>query len=380
MNISFQFIILMGIVSLLGDVVYEGGRSVVGPYLHLLGASSLAVGIIAGLGEFLGYTIRILSGYVVDKTALYWPMTTVGYAMLGFIPLAALPNSWQFVGAFFIMERIGKGIRTPARDTLLSYATRDIGRGRGFGLHEALDQIGAIGGPFIFSTTFFLGYGYKKGFAVLGIPAVLCMFFLTIAKRRLPNPKSLEAEKGREEKSLPKIFWIYCIFISISILGFSNFQLISFHLKHYSIISDKDIPIFYAIAMGVDAISAIFIGRFYDKKGLSCLIIIPMLTFFIPLLAFSKSPFLVLISMFIWGTVMGAHETIMRAAVADIVGPKKRGIGYGLFNTIYGFSFFLSSSIMGYIYAFSTMYLVLFCISMQLLSILFFIWLRTNFF
>ncbi|RLB09267.1 MAG: MFS transporter, partial [Deltaproteobacteria bacterium] len=137
---AFQFIMLMGVVSLFGDMVYEGARSVSGPYLKLLGASAAVVGIVAGLGEFLGYTIRILSGYVSDKTGLYWPMTIIGYGLLCCIPLLGIVQFWQIAAFLIILERIGKGIRSPARDTILSHVTKKVGRGTGFGLHEALDQ------------------------------------------------------------------------------------------------------------------------------------------------------------------------------------------------------------------------------------------------
>ena len=373
---AFHFIILMGIVSLFGDVVYEGARSISGPYLKLLGASALAVGVIAGIGEFLGYAVRIGSGYLIDKTGFYWPITIIGYAMLGFIPLLGLANMWQTAGFFLIMERIGKGIRTPARDAILSHVTKKIGRGTGFGLHEALDQIGAIIGPLIFSFAFFLGYEYKKSFGFLWIPVLLCIIALLIARAKVPNPERFE--RPLKNKDFSKVFWIYALFIFLSVLGFSSFQLISFHLKKYSVISDVDIPIFYAIAMGIDALMALIIGKIYDKKGFLCLLAIPLLSIPIPILAFSMDSRSVLIGIIFWGAVMGIHETIMRAAVADITTPEKRGIAYGIFNTIYGFSFFLGSGIMGYLYGISISYLILFCFIAQLLSIPFFVWLRTS--
>ncbi len=365
----------MGVVSLFGDMVYEGARSVSGPYLKLLGASAAVVGIVAGLGEFLGYAIRILSGYVSDKTGLYWPMTIIGYAMLGFIPLLGLTDMWQVAGFFLIMERIGKGIRTPARDAILSHVTKKVGRGAGFGLHEALDQIGAIIGPLIFSFAFFLGYGYKKGFGILWIPAFLCIIVLLVAKARVPEPERFE--RPLKDKDISKVFWIYALFISLSVLGFSSFQLIAFHLKKNAVISDAAIPIFYAIAMGIDALIAIIIGKIYDKKGFLCLISIPVLTIPIPLFAFSMNKGFILIGAVLWGAVMGIHETIMRAAVADITMPEKRGTVYGIFNTIYGLSFFLGSGIMGYLYEISIFYLILFCIMAQFLSLLCFIRLRS---
>ncbi len=368
---AYHFIILMGIVSLFGDIVYEGARSVSGPYLEILGANSLAVGIIAGLGEFLGYGVRIFSGYIADRSGLYWPMTIIGYAMLFSIPLLAIADVWKIAGLFLIMERIGKGIRTPARDSILSYVTKRTGRGRGFGLHEALDQIGAIIGPLFFSAIFFLGYGYKKGFSFLVIPACLCLLFLFIAKARIPKPEEIESSKGKKEKGFSRILWLYFFFIFFSVLGFCNFQLISFHIKYKSIFPDIGIPICYAVAMGIDAVFALIIGNLYDKKGITCLALIPILTIPIPFLAFSNSFFKIILGITFWGAIMGVHETIMKAIVADITSPEKRGVAYGFFNTIYGLSFFIGSGIMGYVYKFSISYLIYFCLITQFISIVF---------
>ncbi len=374
-KLAFQFIILMGIVSLLGDIVYEGARSITGPYLQVLGASAAIVGTVAGLGDFMGYGIRILSGYISDRTAAYWPMTIIGYGLLGIIPLLGIVNFWQIAAIFIIIERIGKGIRAPARDAILSHVTKKVGRGTGFGIHEALDQIGAIIGPIIFSTAFFFGYEYKRGFYILWIPAILCIVVLFIAKAKVPRPEKLELIKeSNQNKNFSKLFWIYSLFIFFSVSGFSSFQLIAYHIKYKNIMSEIDIPILYAIAMGIDALMALFIGKIYDRKGLNSLIIVPLLTLFIPFFAFSISPHLLLLGMVLWGAVMGIHETVIRAAIADITHQKKRGIAYGIFNTIYGFSWFLGSTTMGLLYDISINYIILFTILMEIASIsLFFI-------
>ena len=137
------FIILLGIVSLLGDITYQGARSVIGPYLATLGASYSVVGLVAGIGEFIGYALRIASGYLVDRTNAYWILTFIGYGLLLSIPLLAFSGYWQLAALFIILERIGKALRSPARDTMLSYASKRVGRGWGFAVHEALDQVGA---------------------------------------------------------------------------------------------------------------------------------------------------------------------------------------------------------------------------------------------
>jgi len=367
------FIILLGIVSLFGDVTYEGARSVTGPYLATLGVSPGVVGLVAGIGEFTGYALRLASGYLVDRTQAYWLLTFVGYGLLISIPLLAFAGYWQLAAVLIILERMGKAIRSPARDTMLSYATKEVGRGWGFAVHEALDQVGAIIGPIVFSLVLLSHAGYREGFILLWIPALLTLAVLAIARKKVPSPQKLEApeETGRQniQGKLPRVFWLYTIFTLFSVAGFANFQLISYHLKVQSIVPDAHIPLIYAIAMGVDALAALLVGKTYDKVGLVSLLAVPFLTLPIPFLVFSYSYSLMLIGIVLWGVVMGIQETIMRAAIADLTPVERRGFAYGIFHTVYGASWLLGSALMGLFYEHSINYLILFVVVMELISI-----------
>ena len=367
------FIILLGIVSLFGDVTYEGARSVAGPYLATLGASASVVGLVGGIGEFVGYALRLASGYLVDRTKAYWSLTFIGYGLLLSIPLLAFAGHWQLAAVLIVLERMGKAIRSPARDTMLSYATKEVGRGWGFAVHEALDQIGAVIGPIVFSLVFLFHRGYPEGFTLLWIPALLTLVVLAIARKKVPSPQKLEppgqASKQGNKGKLPRVFWLYTAFTLFSVAGFANFQLISYHLKVQSIIPDAQIPIMYAIAMGVDAVAALLVGKTYDRIGLVSLLAVPLLTLPIPFLAFSHSYSLVLISIILWGTVMGIQETIMRAAIADLTSVERRGFAYGVFNTALGAGWFLGGAVMGLLYESSITYLVPFAVAMELISI-----------
>ncbi|HUW46563.1 MAG TPA: MFS transporter [Dehalococcoidia bacterium] len=372
------FIILLGIVSLFGDVTYEGARSVTGPYLATLGASPGVVGLVAGVGEFVGYALRLASGYLADRTRAYWLLTFVGYGLILSIPLLAFAGHWQLAVVLIILERVGKAIRSPARDTMLSYATKKVGRGWGFAVHEALDQIGAVIGPVVFSLVLLFHGDYSEGFTLLWIPALLTLAVLAIARKKVPSPQKLEApgETSRPniQGKLPRVFWFYTVFTLFSMAGFANFQLISYHLKVQAIVPDAQIPMMYAIAMGVDALAALLVGKTYDKIGLILLLAIPLLTLPIPFLAFSHSYSLVLISIVLWGVVMGIQETIMRAAVADLTSVERRGFAYGVFNTALGAGWLLGGALMGLLYEISINYLILFAVVMELISIpLFFV-------
>ena len=375
---AFQLIILFGVVSLLGDIVYEGARSVNGPYLKILGANAALVGIIAGIAEFLGYAIRLVSGYFSDKTRAYWLFTILGYGTLASVPLLSLAGVWQVASIFIVMERLGKALRSPAKDTILSQATKQVGTGFGFGLHEAMDQIGAITGPLFFTGLFLaLGKGqrglpdYQTGYRLLWIPYVLVMLSVFVAYLRVPNPEKLEkpVSKIPETNKLSRVFWAYAAFSFVTTIGFANFAVLGYHFKTQHILTDAQIPLFYAIAMGIDAVVALIIGKIYDKIGLVSLMTIPLFTLLTPLFAFSKNFTFVVVGVVFWGIVMGTHETIMKAAIADLTPLKKRGTGYGIFNTAYGLAFLIGSSVMGILYEKSITHVIAFSVIVEILAI-----------
>ena len=388
---ALKLIFLFGLVSLLGDIIYEGARGVNGPYLEILGANAAIIGFVAGVGEFLGYGIRLLSGYYSDKMKAYWFFTILGYGLLFTIPLLSLAGIWQLAALFIISERMGKALRTPAKDTILSQATKQVGTGMGFAIAEVLDQIGAIIGPLIF-TIFFFVVGtsgkalseYQTGYSFLWVPFVLLIIVLVFAYVFVKkNPEVLEKTvlMKKEQERFSKVFWLYTVFSFVTTFGFVNFALIGYHLKVQGIFSDAYIPLLYAIAMGIDAGMALVIGKTYDSlknkwkndnAGLFLLLIIPLLTMFIPLLAFSMNYEFIIISAVIWGMVMGTHETIMKSAIADITPLKKRGTGYGIFSTFYGLAVFGGSVMVGLLYDFSIPLLIIITIAVEIIALYFF--------
>ncbi|GAB4367662.1 MAG: MFS transporter [Calditrichia bacterium] len=382
---AYRFIILMGIVSLFGDVTYEGARSIIGPFLAQLGATAAVVGIIAGGGEFLGYVLRLLSGYLSDRTQKYWTLTIMGYGALISIPILAFAGHWSAAALLIILERIGKGIRSPARDTILSYATSQTGRGMGFGLHEALDQVGAIIGPFIFTLIFYMHGDYREGFSLLWIPALLCVLILLLAKKQFPHPQDLEKSyEGQTSvtgtsflKQRPVL--LYLGFTFFSVLGLINFPILAYHFKLQAEIPEGQIALLYAIAMGVDALVALLIGKTYDLLGFRALIVVPLLTLPIPFIAFTNGFLLIVLTACLWGGVLGIHETIMRAAIADITPGRSRGIVYGVFNTLYGLSWFMGGALAGVLYDIHIDYLQGFVVLAVIVSIVFLILFMKNY-
>ncbi|MFN7037456.1 MAG: MFS transporter, partial [Bellilinea sp.] len=359
------------------DITYETGRGVSGAYLAFLGASATSIGLVSGLGEFLGYALRLVSGYFASRTRAYWIATFVGYGLLLSIPLLAYTNRWEIAAIFLILERIGKAVRSPAKDTMLSHASYQVGRGWGFGIHEALDQVGGFIGPLIFAAVFAQRQSYRDGFSFLWIPAVLTLLALLLARIRVPNPEELEKPSSTESganstqnSALPRIFWFYSAFTFLSVAGFANFQIISFHWVTQSVVPAAQIAIFYAIAMGVDALAALIIGKTYDKIGLMALIVVPLISLPLPFLAFSNQYFNAIIAAILWGVIMAVHETIMRAAVADIVPGGKRAFAYGIFNTLYGAAWFVSGALLGFFSDQSKSWLLISIVILEILALL----------
>ncbi len=366
-----KFVVLLGVVSLFADMTYEGARSITGPYLALLGASATAVGVLSGFGELIGYGLRLVSGYISDRTGKYWTITLFGYGVnLLAVPLLGLTGHWQSAAFLMIMERVGKAIRTPARDAMLSHATKEIGRGWGFGLHEAMDQIGAVLGPLIVSGILYFKGDYRAGFGLLLVPALLAISVIIIARVLYPSPRDLEAGSVKiEGKGFPLVFWLYLFAVALIAAGYADFPLIAYHFKKVSVVSDSQIPIFYAVAMGVDALAAILFGRLFDRVGISILIVVALLSSLFAPLVFLGNFYFALMGMAFWGIGMGAQESVMRAAVAGMVPADKRGTAYGTFNLGYGMFWFLGSTLMGILYDNSILFLIVFSVAMQLASI-----------
>src|SRR3990172_1480508 len=372
---ALRFVVLLGVVSLFADMTYEGARSITGPYLAVLGASGTTVGIVAWFGELIGYGLRLVSGYISDRTGRYWTLTILGYTVnLLAVPVLALAGRWEVAAFLIVIEMMGKAIRTPARDAMLSHATEKIGRGWGFGLHEAMDQVGAVLGPVIVAAFLYLNGGYRAGFAFLLIPALMALAVLLVSRFLYPHPSDFEAKTPRlESAGIQRAFWLYLAGVGFIAAGYADFPLIAYHFEKMSVASENWIPVFYAVAMGVDAISALIFGRLFDRIGVSVLIISSLISMLFAPLVFLGGFYYALSGMVLWGIGMGAQESVMRASIAEMVPADRRGSAYGIFNTGFGVSWFLGSALMGILYDISIPALILFSVMMQLASVPFFL-------
>jgi len=384
---AFTFLLLMGIVSLLADMTYESARSLIGPYLLFLGASASAVGFVSGLGEFIGYTVRLLFGFVVDKTKKYWLFTILGYSInLIAIPLLAVvpPNGWIWAAILIVCERLGKAVRAPAKTTLVSFAAKRVGTGKGFGFVEVLDQIGAMLGPLLL---FFImqwkesagTYAqYQWAFASLAIPALLTLIVLTISKALFPKAEEFEltdseVDAPTQKLELKKIkpILLYIIAIGLLAVGMADFPLMAFHIETNKVIDIKYITLLYMMVMGVDGLAAFIFGNLYDKKGAITLWIAAIIGLsFAPLVFFTTNITSIVIGLILWGVLLGAMESIALAYIADNVEVNYRGRILGIYYTFYGITWFIGSWLMGILYNINPKYVAIFSVVILLSAII----------
>jgi len=380
-NRALRFVLLIGVMSFFADFTYEGARSIIGPYLAILGASAAIIGIVTGFGELLGYGWRLVSGRWSDRTGQYWPITIFGYIVqMSAVPLLALAGSWQVAALLIILERFGKATRNPPRDVMLSHAAKEMGYGWAFGVHEALDQSGAMVGPLVVAAVLAVRGEYRLAFAALLVPAIMTFSILVVARLLYPRPQELEATPPDVRATgLPRVFWLYLSGAVLVAAGFADFPLIAYRFAQTATVSGAWIPIFYAVAMGVSGLGSLIFGRLFDRVGISVLIPLTLLSAaFVPLV-FLGGFWAALVGVALWGLGMGVHESIIPAAVALMVPAQRRASAYGLFTAGYGVFWFLGSATIGILYGISLPALIAFSLMVELAAIPIFFIVRLQF-
>ena len=384
---AFIFILLMGIVSLFADMAHEGARSVLGDYLGLLGASAATVGLVAGLGECLGYALRMFTGMLADRTHLYWPMTIGGYCvnMLAIPLLALVPEGgWPAAAGLIIAERIGKAVRQPAKNTLLSFAASREGVGRSFAIQEFLDQVGAFLGP-VLLFVIMTGRGGMSGldayalcFACLGIPALMALIVLLAARRRFPDPSAFEPSSVRASaaRGCSRPFLPYLAASSLLAFAFVDFPLVTLHVSRAGLLDGAGLPLLYALAMLADACAALIFGWLYDRRGYRVLGPVALAGALFPVFIFwTDSLWGVAVGACLWGMGMGAQESVMKAVVVSLSSRERRARHFGIFEACFGVSWFLGSWCLGWLYEVDLRVMALCSTGLQWLACVLFQWL-----
>jgi len=369
---ALKFVLMVGVMSFFADFTYEGSRSIIGPYLGLLGAGALAIAVITGFGEFLGYGLRLVSGRRADRTGRYWPITIGGYVLqMSVVPLLALAGSWQVAALLIILERVGKATRNPPRDAMLSHAAKEMGYGWGFGVHEALDQFGAMFGPLLVALVLAVSnHDYKIAFAALAVPGAITLTLVVVARLFYPRPQELSAGPAEVTTTgLPRVFWVYLAGAALVAAGFADFPLIAFHFQRAGTVSAPVVPVFYAVAMAVSGAGSLIFGRLFDRAGIGILVPLTVVAAAYAPLAFLGGFWAALAGVSLWGLGMGVHESIIPAAVAPMVSPDRRASAYGLFTGAYGIAWMLGSIVIGVLFSISLVAVAAFAVAAELAAI-----------
>ena len=379
------FILLFGVVSLFSDMTHESANSIRGAFLALAGASAAVIGFVSGLGELVGYGLRYVFGRLTDKTRRYWPMVLVGYTLdVLAVPALALVgrNGWVLACALLIVQRLGKAIKKPAKDTVMSFAATQEGVGKSFAIQELLDQIGAVLGPVLLYVIMLFQRrddafsDYRTCFAFLAIPGAITLLLLWLTYKKFPHPENFEPEpKEYVPFHVSKRFVVYILGISLFAFGFADYSLIVMHFSRYHLFTADVLPLMYALAMLTDAASAFVFGWMFDRHERLSLVLSTLVA--APFAVFS---FLgggvgsAVLGVVLWGIGMGAHESILKAAVTTMVPKRSRATGYGIFECCFGAAWFLGSWLLGVLYDRSLLAMVLVSVAAQLLAATMFCW------
>lgn len=368
---GLRFVLLFGVVNLFADMTYEGARSILGIYMAQLGASALATSAVAGGGEFLGYALRLVSGRWADRSRLYWPTTLFGYIIqMVAVPMLGIVGTWPHAAVLILAERTGRATRNPPRDVMLAEAGEHMGRGWAFGVNEALDQCGALIGPLLISALLFTYRDAHPAFFWLGVPAAITLalvFGLAVAFPQAGRGSSQAA--AHDNRRYPPAFWWYLGALALVAFGFADYSLIAYHFTKAQTVDHPWIPIYYAIAMGAGGLASLLLGRLFDRHGLIVLLPLTVIAAAYAPLAFSTSATLALGGTLLWGIGLGAHESVMQAAIAQMVPQQHLGSAYGFSGAVFGVAWFAGSAVMGALYDTSITAAITMAVVAQLLAV-----------
>ena len=378
-----------GFVSLAADMVYEGARSVYGPLLAALGASAVVVGLVTGGGEAVALVLRLAFGPIADRTGRYWTLTIVGYGLTAIcVPLLAIAPRLGVAGLGFattmiLLERLGKAVRSPSKSALLAQAASGVGRGRGFGVHKALDQVGAFAGPLVVAGVVAIS-SLWAGMAVLAVPGAIAMVLLVALRRRVPDPGVYDVAPAPPRPSagerrgwwaetvgagLSGDFFRYAFAASLTTGALVTFGIIGYHLTVEGLLPVAAVPVLYAAAMGVEAVAALVVGAVYDRAGPRVLLVVPFLVALVPALALGSALVAVFAGVLAWGVAQGVQDSTVKAVVADLVEAPRRATAYGVFAGIQGLLAIVGGVGAGWLYERSLVALVVVVALTQLVAL-----------
>jgi len=375
-------IFLLGIVSFLNDLSSEMIMPILPMFITALGGGGLVVGLIGGLRDSISSILKVFAGYWSDKSGKRKIFVFSGYLTSALFKLfLAFSKIWQHVLIFAGLERIGKGLRTAARDAIIADSMPKE-KGKGFGIHRAMDTSGAIGGSIIvFLLIWFFGYNFKSIILIAAILALLSLIPLYFVKERKREPQNINLKIGLKNLSRP-----LRLFILVSgIFSLANFSYMFFILRAQELFMGKlsvGVPILlYILFNTFYAVLAVPFGELSDKIGRKKVIVFGYLLFSLTSLGFaffnSLTPFIVLFALY--GIVYAMVDGNQRAYVSDLSSEELRATALGTFHTATGLMALPASLIAGFLWQINSSMPFIYSATVSIISIVLFIVCRNHF-
>jgi MFS family permease len=316
-----------------------------------LGASRTLLGLIEGVGEMLGYTVRMGSGALSDRVQKRKPLVILGYSLSAASkPFFGAAAGWADVFLVRALDRVGKGVRTAPRDALISESAPEAKVGRAFGIHRTMDQAGAIVGPAI-AFVLFPHIGFQGVFLASLVPGALAVVILVLfVKERLApsRPKSISANV--RAVLAQKRFVALLIIMAIFGIGAFNFSFVLVRASDLGVADDTVVLVYLVINVAHTAVGYPA-GVLADRVGKEKMLPVAYGVFAastLLMLASTDSAHAYALAL-VYGAYIGIAETVQRAVVPNYVAAEHRGTAYGLYNMVAGFSFLAANVVFGFL-------------------------------
>jgi len=402
----WRMVVGLGFVSLAADMVADGGKSILGPYLGSLGASALVIGVVMGAAEAISLILRLVAGPRADRSGNHWSWTIVGYALSAVcFPLLAVAPHLGAAGlavavTLILVERVGKAVRSPSKTALLAHAAGAVGRGRGFGVHKTLDLVGATAGPLLVAAVIATTGATQPAFLALVVPGIATMALLVWLRRRVPDPSIYDGSRADDDtqpapaadatppapanpeasavrrwwaatvgSGLPREFFLFAAASGLITAGLVSYGISTYHLVRANLVPLAGVPLVFAGAMGVAALAALATGAVYDRRGPSVLLVLPLLVAVVPPLVLGNGLGWALAGMACWGAAVGIQDATVKALVADLVPSTRRATAYGVFAAVQGVAALAGGVVIGALYGVSVPWLTAFVAACQLAAL-----------
>ena len=280
----------------------------------------------------------------------------VGYVLTAVcVPLMALAPALGAAGLVFgssmvLLERTGKAVRSPAKSVLLAVAARNVGRGRGFGVHKALDQTGAFVGPLLVAGVIALSGHQWPALLVLAVPGALALGVLAWMRRHVGDPPRVSHAQAEPLEALPRAFYLYAVACALTTVGLMTFGVISYHLVHEHLVASAVVPLVYAAAMGAEALASLATGFAFDRVGGGVLLVLPLAVALVPVLVFTDRRGVVLAGVLVWGAATGVQDSTVKALVAELVPRGRLATAYGAFAAFQAVAALVGGGLAGWLY------------------------------